>query len=64
MQFLFCTLFALVFGGSWGAIIYPFSKPVGISVGLSLSCISFLLLINAVFGFGGVEEKRDRRFND
>jgi hypothetical protein len=58
-----CFILAVIFGGTWGGLVFLFDRAIGALVGLSFFLIGFVLLLR----IGSREERtpqHNRRFND
>lgn len=58
-----CFVVSAVLGGSWGGVIYLVHEIAGLSIGMSLFCLSFVILVRLC----NREEdpvQHNRRFND
>lgn len=61
---LICVAVSLVFGGSWGAIVYWMHPVAGLSLGGTLALLCFMVLFNTGRHKGDEVPEHNRRFND
>jgi hypothetical protein len=58
-----CFVVAMIFSGTWGALLFWFNEALGLVVGASFFVLAFLALIN-MDNEKEEQPQQNRRFND